>query len=149
MVVERAHVPASDVPSPRDLDDPDEVAELVRRFYGEVAQDDLLGPMFNDVARVDWAAHLPKLTAFWCRVLFGTPGYEGNPFQAHRRVHEQSPFTPAHVARWLELFHDTVDQRWSGPNASRALALADEVARVHAQQLNGPRPPLAAALDLS
>jgi len=42
-----------DAPRPtpdRDLDTPEEIAEMVRRFYADVAQDDLLGPMFNDVA---------------------------------------------------------------------------------------------------
>ena len=57
-----------------DLDSPEEIAEMVRRFYADVAMDDLLGPMFNDVARVDWSEHLPKLTAFWCRALLGLPG---------------------------------------------------------------------------
>ena len=61
----------------RDLDSPEEIAEMVRRFYQDVAQDDLLGPMFNDVAQVDWAEHLPKLAAFWCRALLGLPGYQG------------------------------------------------------------------------
>lgn len=37
-------------PPSRDLDDREQVAEMVRRFYRDVAQDDLLGPMFNDVA---------------------------------------------------------------------------------------------------
>ena len=41
----------------RDLDDPDEIAEMVRRFYQDVAQDELLGPMFEEVAQVDWSAH--------------------------------------------------------------------------------------------
>ena len=41
-------------PPSRDLDGPEEVSEMVRRFYQGVAQDDLLGPMFNDVAQVDW-----------------------------------------------------------------------------------------------
>src|SRR5690606_40718107 len=63
----------------RDLDDRVEIAEMVRRFYADVAQDDLLGPMFNDVAQVDWSAHLPKLTAFWCRALLSARkrGVEG------------------------------------------------------------------------
>ncbi len=59
---ERAFSPAT-----RDLDDPGEVTEMVRRFYSDVAQDDLLGPIFNTVARVDWSEHLPKLTDYWCR----------------------------------------------------------------------------------
>ena len=114
----------------RDLDDPDEVAELVRRFYADVAQDDLLGPMFDEVAQVDWSEHLPKLTAFWCRALFGMPGYSGNPFQAHQLVHARRPFTRDHFERWLELFEETVDVGWVGPNAEKLKAIADNVARV-------------------
>ena len=129
-----------DAPRPtptRDLDSPDQIAELVRRFYGDVAQDDLLGPMFNDVAQVDWTEHLPKLTAFWCRVLLGMPGYAGNPFRAHMLVHAQRAFTPAHFERWLTLFHETLELGWTGPYADRAGEVADNVARVHSQQIIG------------
>ena len=121
----------------RDLDDPEEIAEMVRRFYADVAQDELLGPLFDDVARVDWSEHLPKLTAFWCRALLGIPGYVGNPFQAHAHIHHQQPFTAAHFERWLSLFHETVELGWVGPHADRAAELADNVARVHSQQLIG------------
>lgn len=119
----------------RDLDTPEEVAEMVRRFYQGVAQDDLLGPMFNDVAQVDWAEHLPKLTRFWCRALLGIEGYQGNPFRAHQLVSDQAPFTTAHFNRWLEMFHETVEDGWVGPNADRALQLAHRVAEVHHHQL--------------
>lgn len=123
-------------PAPaRDLDDPAEVSELVRRFYADVAQDDILGPMFNEVAKVDWSEHLPKLTAFWCRALFGISGYAGNPFRAHKEVHRRRAFTAAHFRRWLELFEETIALGWTGPNADRALTLARDVARVHSHQL--------------
>lgn len=108
---------------------------MVRRFYQDVAQDDLLGPVFNDVAKVDWGEHLETLTAFWCRVLLDRPGYGGNPFRAHAHIHSQEPFTAAHFERWLALFHDTVELGWAGPAADRALQLAQDVARVHATQL--------------
>lgn len=121
----------------RDLDSPDEISEMVRRFYADVAQDGLLGPMFNDVAQVDWSEHLPKLAAFWCRALLDLPGYAGNPFRAHVEVHLREPFTAAHFERWLSLFHETVALGWVGPVADRALQLADDVARVHSQQLLG------------
>ncbi len=110
---------------------------MVRRFYADVAQDDLLGPMFNDVAQVDWAEHLPKLTAFWCRALLDMPGYTGQPFAAHARIHRQRALTAAHFERWLSLFHETVELGWSGPHADRALALARRVAEVHSRQLIG------------
>ena len=110
---------------------------MVRRFYADVAQDGLLGPVFNDVARVDWSEHLPKLTAFWCRALLGITGYAGNPYRAHALIHAQRPFTPAHFERWLTLFHDTVELGWIGPRATAALELASNVARVHSHQLIG------------
>jgi hemoglobin len=121
----------------KDLEDPQEIAEMVRRFYADVAQDELLGPMFNDVARVDWAEHLPKLTAFWCRALLSMPGYEGNPYRAHLDVHAQRPFTAAHFQRWLDLFHETLDGGWSGPKVAQAKALARKVAAVHSKQIIG------------
>ena len=129
-----------DTPRPaptKDLDTSPEIAEMVRRFYADVAQDDLLGPMFNDVARVDWSEHLPKLTSFWCRTLLGQPGYQGNPFRAHSLVHARREFTPAHFERWLTLFHETIELGWVGPAAQRALDIADGVARVHSNQLIG------------
>jgi hemoglobin len=133
---------ATDVSSPADVE------ELVRRFYGAVAQDELLVPMFNDVARVDWSEHLPKLTAFWCRALFGTPGYQGNPYAKHRAIHAQAPFTAEHFARWLELFEETVDHGWSGERAESMKALALRVAEVHSRQLVGAPVELGARLEI-
>lgn len=110
---------------------------MVRRFYGDVAQDDLLGPIFNDVAMVDWSEHLPKITLFWCRFLFGTSGYQGNPFRQHAAVHHKRAITAEDFDRWLELFAETVDLGWVGPNAERVKQLAGNVARVHSEQLLG------------
>ncbi len=93
--------------------------------------------MFNDVARVDWSEHLPKLTAFWCRAMFGIPGYAGNPFRAHAEVHGQRAFTPAHFQRWLDLFEENLALGWQGPIADRVLRLARDVARVHSHHLIG------------
>ncbi len=133
-------------PPSRDLDSPEDIAELVRRFYADVAQDDLLGPMFNDVANVDWPEHLTKLTAFWCRALLGITGYRGHPFRAHELIHAQRAFTAAHFERWLSLFRDTLALGWTGPNTERAAALAENVARVHGGHLIG-RPVTKAAVQ--
>jgi hemoglobin len=121
----------------RDLDDAAEIAVMVRRFYADVAQDDLLGPVFNDVAQVDWGEHLQRLTAFWCRALLSMPGYEGNPYRQHMLVHARQAFTTAHFERWLDLFHETLDLGWDGPKVDQAKALARKVAKVHSHQLTG------------
>ncbi len=121
-----------------DLDSPEQIAEMVRRFYADIAKDDLLGPIFNDVAKVDWAQHLPKLAAFWSRTLLGIEGYSGNPMAKHAAIHRQHPLDPDHFERWLTLFHLTLREGWDGPNTERASAIATNVARTHANQLLGP-----------
>ncbi len=118
-----------------DVDTPERLGEFLRDFYQDVAQDDLLGPMFNEIAQVDWADHIPKITGFWSRFLFGIRGYTGNPMAAHFRIHDQSPFTTDHFVRWLELFHDALDAGWQGENVARMKTLALNVARVHSKQL--------------
>jgi hemoglobin len=126
---------ASSISNKGDLADVDDVGKLVRTFYAQVSNDDLLGPIFNDVAKVDWPDHLSKLTAFWSRALFGTSGYAGNPYQAHERINEKSPLSMDHFRRWLDLFEATVDAGWRGPNAEKVKTIANNVALVHSRQL--------------
>ena len=90
------------------------------RFYREVAFHDLLGPVFGEVAEVDWAEHIPRLIDYWCRVLLGTPGYDGRILNAHQRIHDQQPFDAELFHRWHELFVTSVDSSWSGPYADTA-----------------------------
>jgi hemoglobin len=123
-----------------DLHSVEEISDMVHRFYRDVNADDLLGPVFNDIAHVDWTTHLPKLTAFWARALLGIDGYRGNPFARHADTHAAAPLTSAHFERWLTLFNHTLAAGWNGPNTERARALAHNVARVHATQL-GVTPP--------
>ena len=63
-----------------------EIETLVNTFYERVRGDDLLGFIFNDVAQTNWAAHLPKMYAFWETVLFRSGGYTGNPLAAHAKL---------------------------------------------------------------
>jgi len=120
-----------------DLDGPAQVEDLVRCFYRDVAQDELLGPMFTVVAGVNWNDHVAKLTDFWSRTLFGIGDYAGNPLAAHERIHGEREFTDAHFHRWLELFAATVDVGWSGPGADKVKRVAAKIARLHRRKLVG------------
>lgn len=71
-------------PSDKDLSDRAQVHDLVVDFYREIVFDDLLGPVFEEVAEVDWTVHLPRLIDFWCRVLLGEPGYDGHVLSPHK-----------------------------------------------------------------
>jgi hemoglobin len=112
-----------------DIEGSDDVKTLVDRFYEKVNGDELLAPIFNDVAKVDWAAHLPQLYRFWDTLLFGSGTYEGAPFPMHAVL----PVSQVHFERRLALFTATVNENFSGPKAEeakgRAASIADTFAR--------------------
>jgi hemoglobin len=118
-----------------DLETRSQIHDLVIRFYREVAFDDLLGPVFGEVAEVDWSTHIPKLIDYWCRVLLRQPGYDGYILHAHQEVHEIERFQPELFDRWYLLFVETVDEGWRGPIAENAKAHAARIAAVLARRL--------------
>ena len=110
-----------------DLATPADVHDLVTRFYREIVFDELLEPIFGEVAEVDWADHIPKLIDYWCWILFGTGGYPSSVTKAHRRLHELAPIRPDHCDRWFTLWTATIDTGWSGPFADQAKAHAESL----------------------
>ena len=112
-----------------------DIHNLVVAFYREVVFDELLEPVFGEVAEVDWAAHIPKLIDYWCRVLLSEPGYRGALVAAHRHVHELQAFELEHFDRWYELWVRSIDACHAGPNAERAKSHAARIGASLARQL--------------
>ena len=123
-----------------DLESREQIAELVRRFYAQVAADDLLGPVFVDQAAVDWSGHLPKITAFWCLLEHGQPGFSGSPTEKHTALSAVSPFRAEQFTRWVELFHGTVDGGWAGPHADSIKSRAVVIAQAQSRSIPGAEP---------
>ena len=130
-----------------DLADRADVHDLVVHFYREIVFDELLEPVFAEVAEVDWSVHIPKLIDYWCRVLLGDAGYDGAILTAHRHVHDLEPFRLEHFDRWYELWVQSIDAAWAGPLAERAKHHAARIGASLARQLLGTTwyPPAAAA----
>ena len=105
-----------------------DVACLVDMFYDRVRDDHLLGPIFDDVAHVDWTTHLPRMYDFWESVLFGRATYKGMPFVVHQQLARLTPLTPEAFARWLALFQATVDDLFAGATAEHAKESAARIA---------------------
>lgn len=101
-----------------DIQTEQDIRKLVDEFYAKVIQDKLLGPVFNDIAKVDWGEHLPTMYNFWGAMLLGSRNYKGMPFPPHAALYEH--ISPAHFARWIELFHGTLDEYFEGPVADTA-----------------------------
>jgi hemoglobin len=100
----------------RDITNKEDIKELVDSFYEKVNKDDMLSPIFNDVAKVDWPKHLPTMYQFWGSMLLGTMDYKGQPFPKHAAL----PVTREHFDRWVELFVKTVDEHFAGNKAEEA-----------------------------
>ena len=111
-----------------DIIDSRDVARLVNVFYDRVRDDDMLGPIFGDVAHVDWATHLPRMYDFWESVLFARATFKGTPLVVHRALARRTPLTPVAFERWISLFHSTVDDLFSGPMADHAKNSAVRIA---------------------
>ena len=124
-----------------------DIESLVRAFYRDAAVDDLLGPVF-DAARIDWPSHIERITDFWVWQLLGGERYERNPLLTHRPVHERTPFTDAHYERWLELFAETVDERFEGTLADAAKGRATKMANALQRLLGGQAGDGAAATEV-
>lgn len=108
-----------------------DVRMLVDEFYAAIRRDELLNPIFTDVAQVDWAQHLPKMYAFWVGQILGKPGYVGQPFAAHLKL----PVKREHFQQWLALFRATVDLHFVGPGATRAKNAAASIAHAFAMRM--------------
>jgi hypothetical protein len=75
-----------------DISDRPDITGLVTEFYRRAFADEVLGPIFVDVARVDPSAHLPVMGDFWdtaCRCISPqrppASSRAGRRGRAHRR----------------------------------------------------------------
>ncbi len=118
-----------------------EIETLVNSFYGRVRSDDLLGFIFDKVARTDWDAHLPKMYAFWETVMFRSGGFTGNPLAAHAKLVPLTDMGRDKFDRWLQLFHVTVDDLFAGENAEHIKNCAADMANVIHSKINALHDP--------
>ncbi|WP_114782002.1 group III truncated hemoglobin [Botryobacter ruber] len=110
----------------KDIENEADIRLLVDTFYDKVNADDLLSPVFNDFAAVDWQHHLPVMYSFWSSILFGSTAYKGRPFPKHLRL----PIEPQHFSRWIQLFEATVSELFSGEKAGEAKVKARSIAQL-------------------
>ncbi len=111
-----------------DITNRGDIILLVNTFYEKVKKDQVIGYIFNDVAKINWEKHLPVMYDFWENVIFFTGAYTGNPMAAHKQVHQKSPLNAAHFQEWIKLFTQTVGELFEGPKAEltkqRAISIA-------------------------
>lgn len=73
--------------------------QLLRHFYADVRQHEVIGPVFR--ARIqDWPAHLEMIADFWSGATGGPARYSGPMPQRHFPL----GLTEAHFEAWLDLW---------------------------------------------
>ncbi len=60
----------------KDLCDRIDLEWLLKNFYSKIRVDELLGYIFDDVAKVDWEHHLPIIADFSEGALFNKNTYK-------------------------------------------------------------------------
>lgn len=108
---------------------------LVNRFYEKVADDEKIGFFFNDVAKVNWQKHLPKMYSFWETLLFGQISYKGNPMAMHFPINEKVAIVKEHFAHWIKLWTETVEENFTGEMAETAIYKATNIANLMSHKM--------------
>jgi hemoglobin len=99
------------------------IEALVRRFYGKVRADALLGPVF-ETRIADWETHLKRMCDFWSSVALMTGRYHGTPMAKHLPL----PVDAEHFDRWLALFEETAREICPPKAAGHILERARRIA---------------------
>jgi hemoglobin len=129
-----------DIAERRDIADRDDIAALVAEFYRRAFADNLLGPVFVDIARVDLSAHLPVMGGSWATVLLRAGSYHRNALRPHVALAAEVELTDAHFATWLAVWTAVIDERHAGPRAELAKTQAARIAGAIRRRLPGGQP---------
>ena len=87
-----------------DLDSRQNIEAFVDLFYERILADELLAPIFMDVAAVDLDVHLPHIKDYWCKLLLGERAYRRHTMNIHRQLHGKRPLGAEDFQRWLNLY---------------------------------------------
>lgn len=122
--VEKTKVIKKDIGSRKDIE------LLVAEFYAKVKADEIIGPVFIEVAKVNWEKHLPIMCDFWENAILFTGTYQGNPMDLHTHLHKAMPLLQIHFQKWNQLFINTVDSLFKGEKALLAKQRALKISEV-------------------
>ncbi len=111
-----------------DIKNREDIEKLVNAFYAKIKADAAISYFFNDVAKVNWENHLPKMCDFFENILFSSGNYEGNPMLAHEELHKKSEVKSEHFLHWISLFNATVDELFIGVKAEEIKQRAINIA---------------------
>lgn len=104
---------------------PSSIVQLVDTFYARVRDDAVLGPVFEAKLAGHWHEHMPRMYAFWTKVLLDTGEFQGNVFGKHMAL---NGIETEHFVHWLTLFKLTAVEVFGEDGAGEAITVAQRIA---------------------
>ncbi len=124
-----------------DIQNRQDIILLVNTFYEKVERDAIIGPIFTNVANVDWDKHLPLMYSFWCTQLLEEQSYAGNPMMVHEHLNKKHTLMQYHFDGWVRIFVETVDELFTGVKADEAKSRASQISSLmHHRMRESERP---------
>jgi hemoglobin len=115
----------------RDIEREEDIKTLVSTFYERVKNDSLLSAVINDHTISNWSDHLAVMCQFWQTILLNKEPYKGTPAKKHVDL----PIENKHFDRWITIFHQTLDDLYTGPVTEEAKFHAHKMAEIFRYKL--------------
>lgn len=120
----------------QDIINREDIILLVDTFYEKVKSNAILGYIFDDIAKINWSTHLPKMYSFWASLLIDEHSYTGNPMKIHVDLKNIAPMREIEFEEWIIVFNQTIDELFDGDTAEFAKARAENIARIMLNKIN-------------
>ena len=86
-----------------------------------------MAPVFLRDANIDVSVHLPTISLYWQKMLWGDRQYDTNMMKKHRVINSKNPLKTMHYRRWIDYFEQTAKESFSGEYTEKALRIANAV----------------------
>jgi len=101
------------------------IQQMVDRFYARVREDAVLSPIFESRLAGKWDEHMPRMYAFWTKILLGSGDFQSNVFGKHMAL---AGIEREHFVHWLTLFKLTAIEVFGIDDAQIPIQVAERIA---------------------
>ena len=114
----------------KDKQNREDIKQLIDSFYAEVRKNKRLSFLFDETAKVDWVAHLPRMYNFWESILFDKALFNGNPMKKHKQLNQMAKLKAEDFDIWLGIFKTNIDKQFKGAVVEKAKQRAESIATI-------------------
>jgi hemoglobin len=101
------------------------IPRMVDTFYARVREDAVLSPIFESKLAGKWDEHMPRMYAFWTKILLGKGDFQSNVFGKHMAL---AGIEREHFMHWLCLFRLTAIEVFGIDDAKVPIQVAERIA---------------------